>query len=419
MIQPEDDKNAAGKSGAILRRPRGLPGNAAPTRMNLQSPDYPARAEAERMLGRRLAPRLRGGNLCHVLCDATLAYPAMLEAIENARERILFEIYIFRDDRWGTRFFDALLGRALAGVKVYLMYDAFGAMEAEDLFVALRGAGAKIHEYNGFRFSKKLARLNRRNHRKILVVDGEIGFVGGLNVGNEYIEPGRDLPFRDTQLSVRGPMVGQLEDAFIDLWRHETGRHLQRSSRPRPAMGEGRGLVIAKTPLRGRYLLSALHRNMLKNAQSRIWIANAYFVPKRRLRKELFRAAQRGVDVRLMLPGPTDVPMVRWASRSQYTRLLQAGIRIFEYRARMLHMKTMLIDEHWLMVGSTNLDHRSFNWNLEVQAVVRDPDAARELEAHWQSDLEQCEEIHLDEWRNRSWWEKVLNRFAYLFHRWL
>ncbi|MCB0218371.1 MAG: hypothetical protein KDH09_01635 [Chrysiogenetes bacterium] len=434
MIQPEDEKVAPLRALEPRRRPGGelarLPGapspKPAPTRLNLLSPEQRAMGEASRMLGARLAKHIRGGNTCHVLCDGTQAYPEMLAAIEGAQTRIFFEIYIFRNDRWGTRFFDALLGRARAGVAVYIIYDAFGAGEAEDLFVQLRGAGANVRVYNPFRWSEKFARLNRRNHRKILVVDGQVGFLGGLNVGNEYHDPGTDKPFRDTQLSVRGPMVRQLEDAFIELWEHESGERLRRTRPPRPgaaalrpAPGQGLGLIIAKTPLRGRYLLKAAHHGVLRNAARRIWIANAYFVPTRRIRNALLRAARRGTDVRLLLPGPTDAPLVRWASRAQYTRLLSAGIRIFEYRARMLHSKTILVDEDWLMVGSTNLDHRSFNWNLEVQAVVKDQAAAAELEAAWQADLECAEEILLEEWRGRSWWEKLLNRFAYLMHRWM
>lgn len=444
MIQPEDEKVAPLRALEPKRRPGGelarLPGAPRPaaTRLNLLTPEQRALAEASRMLGARLSKHLRGGNTCHVLCDGTEAYPEMLAAIEGARTRIFFEIYIFRNDRWGTRFFDALLERARAGVAVYIIYDAFGAGEAEELFTQLRHAGARAHIYNPFRWFKKFRILNRRNHRKILVVDGEVGFLGGLNVGNEYHDPGHDKPFRDTQLSVRGPMVGQLEDAFIELWHHETGERLRRSRRarqrvsesapgpapesgsePAPSAASGLGLIIAKTPIRGRYLLKAAHHTLLRNARERIWIANAYFVPTRRIRNALLRAARRGTEVRLLLPGPTDAPLARWASRSQYARLLSAGIRIFEYRARMLHSKTILVDEDWLMVGSTNLDHRSFNWNLEVQAALKDSAAAAELEAAWQADLECAEEILLEEWRQRSWWEKLLNRFAYLMHRWM
>ena len=419
MIQPEDDKIAPQRTGELVRRLSALPGDHRVTRVNLLTPEQQALSDATRMLGGRLAARLRPGNECHVLCDGTQAFPEMLAAIEAAKTRIFFEIYIFRDDRWGTRFFDALLERARAGVAIYIIYDAFGAGEAEDLFVQLRGAGARVHIYNPFRWLKKFRILNRRNHRKILVVDGAVGFLGGLNVGNEYIEPGHELPFRDTQLSVRGPMVGQLEDAFIELWEQETGERLKRLHPRQPRPGKGLGLIIAKTPLRGRYLLSAAHHAIIGNAARRIWIANAYFVPTRRIRNALLRAARSGKDVRLLLPGPTDIPLARWASRAQYARLLSAGIRIFEYRARMLHSKTILVDDDWLMVGSTNLDHRSFHWNLEVQAVLKDKAATAELEAAWQADLECAEEILLEDWHDRSWWEKLLNRFAYLMHRWM
>lgn len=371
-------------------------------------------------LQQQLGARLTGGNRIEVLCDGEKAFPAMLEAIRHARDRILFEVYIFRHDRTGVEFYEALLERLRAGVQVYLLYDAFGASEAEELFEDLASRGAHVCIVNPPWAFNAIRRWHRRDHRKILVVDGDLAFTGGINIGNEYLHAdGPNHPFRDTHVRIEGPMARKLEEAFIDLWEGQHGTHLKRTHRSAVHAGEMQSLVLAETYRHEKAAMRRLYQLAFNNARRRIWITNSYFVPSAPARRALLRATARGVDVRLLLPGPTDIRVVKWATRSLYPGLLKAGIRIFEYEPRILHAKSVVIDNQWAMVGSTNLDRRSFFYNLEIQALILNKNFTEDLAGVFERDLTCATEITLEDWKKRSSIEKSLYRFFFLFHNWL
>ncbi len=368
---------------------------------------------------RRLGVRFTAGNEVRILRDGEETFPAMLSAIQEAKERILFETYIFRHDRTGVRFFETLLEKARAGVPVYILHDAVGSAEAWELFDLLQAAGAQCAEANPIRFLKRFRRWHNRDHRKILVVDGDVGFLGGINVGDEYVEPGPNRPFRDTHLEIRGPAARHLESAFFEVWNTEAGGKLKGTGHSSPASGEARVLILAETFRRYTRHLRHLHLTAFKSATRRIWITNAYFVPDHQIRKAILNAAKRGVDVRIILPGPIDVPVVRWAAHSLYGVMLKAGVRIYEYQPRMLHAKSVVIDDECALVGSTNLDHRSFYHNLEVQSLVLDEKLTADLAAHFERDLSESLLITKETIQG---WPKLLRlfyQFFYLFRRWL
>ena len=367
-------------------------------------------------LQNRLGVRLTAGNRMRLLRDGAEAYPAMLEAIAGAKERILFETYILRHDHTGVQFFDALLTKLREGVEVYCLYDAFGSLEAYDLFDELAGRGAHCLPVNPAYVLRFLKRWRNRDHRKILVVDGDAGFMGGINIGDEYIEKGASLPFRDTHVEFRGPVVRQLESAFLDLWADQSGMDAPpptlRSARKE---GASRALAVCERFRVPRPALKSLFLTVFGRAQKRLWLTNSYFVPDRRLRREILRAALRGVDVRLILPSISDVPWVRWASRAIYPKLLNAGVRVFEYQPRVLHAKTLVMDERWALVGSTNLDHVSFQHNIESQALVLDTRAAQDLAAMFEQDLAESKEITWKDWAAWPLLAKLWYRFFHLF----
>ena len=345
------------------------------------------------------------GNRVRLLRDAAENYPAWLEAIAAAERYVYFECYIIRDDASGKLLADALASRARDGVKVRLLYDWVGALgkTSRRYWHDLRAAGVEVRCFNPFRVTSPLGWV-RRNHRKSLVVDGVTGSITGLCVGDEWAgDPEREIPqWRDTGIEVEGPAVARVERAFAELWA-QVGPPIpagERRSEPVPMAGEVAMRVVASEPYRAELLL--LDQLVASAARETLWLADAYYSGVPSHVQALRSAALDGVDVRLLLPGATDLPVVRVLSRAGYRALLEAGVRIFEWNGPMLHSKTAVADGRWARVGSSNLNLASWLANYELDAVIEDTGFAETMEEQYEVDLANSTEVVLGSTRRRS-----------------
>lgn len=366
-----------------------------------------------------------GAHRVALLRDGEQAFPAMLEAIHGARSTICLETYILRSDRTGERFAEALIERASAGVEVNVIYDAWGSRVSGAYLRRLHEGGVRTLAYHPIAFDgrigRMLNRLVRRDHRKMLVVDKRVGFTGGLNVADDYASVADGGGgWRDTHIRLEGPAVFELLSYFLSVWRKQGGapidgpRYTHEGRRPDPKVR-----VLGNGPRRDRKFIRDAYLSAIDRAKRRILITNAYFIPTARMMKALKNAAKRGVAVELLLAGTTDLPAARFAGHTYYAALLQAGVRIFEWYGRVLHSKTAVVDGKWGTVGSTNLDTLSFRTNLEINTVFEDEGLAWVMERMFDEDLEQCVEVHLEEWRRRPWHHRLVSWVASLFRRWL
>ena len=355
----------------------------------------------ERAFDRITGSRLTTGNALRLLLDAGENYPAWLQAISAARKRIHFENYIIADDSMGRQFADALIGRARAGVTVRLLYDWLGsfAWASAAYWARLRDAGIEVRRYNPPRPSMPLAWLHR-DHRKVITVDGNIGFVSGLCVAEVWLgdaEKGK-APWRDTGVAVTGPAVADIDRAFADSWAAAGGQIApgEAPSRTGP-MGNSPVRVIGETP--GRFQTYRVDQIIACVARRRLWLTDAYFVATPSFVRTLADAAADGVDVRLLVPGSSDVPVAQALTRAHYRPLLEAGIRLFEWNGSMLHAKTAVYDGSWARVGSTNLNLTSWMANCELDLLIEDAEFAGALEAVFLADLGNSTEIVLESGR--------------------
>jgi cardiolipin synthase len=357
-----------------------------------------------------------------LLRDGEAAYPAMLAAIAGARRTVCMESYTFAGDRVGRTFGEALRAAAARGAAVRLVADAIGSMATPGAFWDwLREAGVDVLLYRPAAPWRRRWGWMRRDHRKILVVDRRIAFVGGINIGVEYApraEGGGG--WRDTAIRLEGDVAGQLERAFLATWNAESETPVPVPDLPRVATAaEPLVRVLGSDQRRRRREIHRAYVRAIRGARERISIANAYFVPDRTVRRALRQAARRGVEVRVIVSRWTDVLVVHFASRALFGGLLRAGVRIFEWPAAMMHAKTAVIDGRWSTVGSFNIDHRSLLHNLEINVAVLDRGFGAEMEAMFEQDLAQCEEIRPTAWARRSWLHRLLEHVAYWFERWV
>ncbi len=358
------------------------------------------------------------GNCIRLLKDGVEVFPAMLSAIRQAEHEILLEMYWFADDRLGRRFAEALSERAQAGLKVLIIYDAFGSLKSSAAhWEGLRQAGCQIYEYHPF-FPLRLKRLGLRDHRKLLVIDGRHGFTGGLNLGNQWApEEEGGGGWRDDALSIEGPVVGQMREIFLHTWERRGRRWFRNHPSPRPLNRPRLRLLAnhfrARRSIRNAYIIA------FQEALRSICVSNAYFLPDRLLRRSLINAAKRGVHVRILLPGRSDVRLVQLAGQHLYSRLLKAGVEIYHYTGRNLHSKSAVVDRRWSTLGSFNLDYRSWLYNLEINVAIEDRYIGRQMEARFEEDLGRAEQVKLEPWRCRSWWIKMMEWFAWKLRRWL
>jgi len=370
--------------------------------------------------------RIHPWNRVRPLIGGQQTYPEMLAAIRGARKHVHFEIYILVDDRIGREFRDALAERARAGVQVRLLYDSLGSFGLGEEFLGpLREAGVRILEYAPLFPWKRQFGLNRRDHKKILVVDDRLGFAGGINIGLEYVplEEGGG-GWYDVHARVEGPAVHDLAVLFRKTWMKRGGDAIPVPEKPPPELPQDKlpasGVqVISNVGLRSRSHMRHAYLRAIRRAERTISIMNAYFIPDRGLRRAFARAARRGVSVRVIVPSTTDVQAVRYASRHLYARLMRTGVRIFEWPGRMMHAKCGVIDGVWSTIGSYNLDKRSFLHNLEVALVVIDARVGDELVREFETQVARCQEVRAGEWERRGWWQRTKEWLFYGLRYWL
>lgn len=378
-----------------------------------------------RLLARFYLPRSHSvlqGNSCQLLRDGVEAYPAMLEAIRSAQRYVRLETYMFITDAVGELFGQALAEAAERGVHVKVLYDAMGSWTSRrGFFEALRQRGVDIRPFKPLSLSRGLRHLMRRDHRKILAVDGKVAFVGGVNI-SEHWAPPEGGGWRDDVLRIEGPAVHELERRFLATWRMafqeglERFRYrmqgLRRLRRPGPPSGN-----VCLTVLSSRRSIHRAYLHAISRARRSVLIAAAYFVPDRRMVAVLREAAQRGVEVSLLLNGRSDHPFLEHCTRAFYEKLLGAGVRIFEWQRGVLHAKTAVVDGVWGTLGSFNLERMSLAFNHEVNAVFADPQLGRQVEESFRNDCGTCREVSLEEFRRRPLWQKLVERVLYFFRK--
>jgi cardiolipin synthase len=355
-------------------------------------------------------------NAVDVLLNGEQIFPAMLEAIRSARKTITYEQYYYEDGPIARDIAEALAERCRAGVGASVLLDAFGTLSMPAQYVDLmKHAGCHVVS---FRPLNPIAwnRSNQRNHRRILVVDGRVGFTGGSGVSRKWMGNGRvEDHWRDTDVRVRGPVVEYLQGAFAENWLEATGIVLGGEPyfpRPLPAAGEAYAQVVRSSPAGGSFAMYTMFLLAISSARRSIYITNPYFVPDGAMEEALLAAVGRGVKVVVLVPGAIDHNLVRQASRGKFGKMLKAGIEIYEYRPALLHSKTMVVDGVWSTVGSTNLDNRSFALNDELNLVVYDPGVARRLERVFADDLERSKKVDYRSWRRRSWIDRTMEIFS-------
>lgn len=384
---------------------------------------------------RYAAAPLIAGNRVTALIDGPETFAAIGAAIEAARHHIHIETFIFSDDELGREIANLLAQKRREGIAVRVIYDSVGSIETPAAFFEeLRSNGVEVRQFRPLNPLKtpRVWKLQNRDHRKIIVVDGKVGFTGGINISGTYssassTKPGPDRGvtegWRDTHIRIEGPAVAQLQALFIEMWKRAGEESLNCDTECFPAIAPAGKQLVAivandsedaeDRSLYATYLAAFAHAN------SRIWVTHAYFAPNDDLLMALTAATQRGVDVRLIMPGFSDSTVILHATRSEYTRLLKSGVQIFERTDALLHAKSVVIDEALSVVGSANLDMRSFLHNDEVNAIVVSRDFARRMEDVFQRDQRAASPLDLQTWNRRSLWERMKELYARLVGYWL
>lgn len=376
---------------------------------------------------------LIAGNRVRLTLDGPETFAAMFSAMRAARDHIHLEMYIVENDTLGRRLLDLLVRKQREGVQVNVIYDSVGSFGLPgDFFDPLLRAGGHTLEFNPvnpLQVRRKWL-LNHRDHRKILVVDGRTAFTGGINISDVYAKSGprrasarapAGVPWRDTQVEIRGPAAAAFQRLFLDTWRRQDGPPLPaRDHFPPPvAVGDDLVRVVGSTPDYPDFTTYKAYLAAFTHARRSIHLTAAYFVPNRAVVKALTDAAARGVDVKIILPRISDVALVSYAARSHYGALLRGGVKIYERRHALLHAKTAVIDGVWSTVGSTNLDLRSFIHNDEVNAIILSREFAARMEEAFAEDLAASKAILLEDWRRRPLGERLKEAGARLWEYWL
>lgn len=365
-----------------------------------------------------LGPPMLEGNRVQALLNGEQIFPAMLGAIQGARESITFETFIYWSGDIGDRFAEALAERSRAGVKVHVLLDWVGTMKMEERYLKqMHDAGVEVERYHKPHWSH-LARLNQRTHRKLLVVDGRIGFTGGVGIADEWDGHAQDEKhWRDTHFRVEGPVVAQMQAVFTDNWIKATGRVLH-GERYFPALGPADGQpaqMFSSSPTGGSESMHLMYLMAITAARHTIHLSSSYFVPDDLAVQALADAARRGVKVRIITPGPLiDADTVRRASRARWGPLLEAGVEMAEYQPTMFHCKVLVVDSLLVSVGSTNFDNRSFRLNDEANLNVLDTTFARRLVDVFEADWARSHPVTLEAWRERPLQEKLIEHAAAL-----
>ncbi|PTQ79269.1 cardiolipin synthase [Nitrosomonas ureae] len=373
------------------------------------------------------------GNKAKLLVDGPATYASMIQDIENAKDHINIEIFSFEDDEVGLRFSNLLINKQRNGVQVNIIYDSYGSINTpKAFFKKMEEIGINVLEYNPINplIGRKEWNVNLRNHRKLLIVDGNIAFVGGINISSVYSSGSfgrksksnkKGQPWRDTHLRVIGPVVKEFQKLFISTWMEQNGNQLISKDYYPRLIEKGNEIVraISNTPEKTYSSIHSILLSAINNSERKVYLTNAYFVPDTHLLDALKAAAQRKVDVKLLLPEKTDSIMVFYASRSYYNELLNAGVKIYTRQDALLHAKTALIDDVWSTIGSTNLDWRSLYNNHELNAIIIGKDFGAELNSLFHKDLGASKQITHEEWSERSLGTRFKERMARLWAPWL
>lgn len=378
-------------------------------RYGISEPDF------ERSMSQLLGPPILDGNRVRPLRNGVEIFPSMLEAIRRAQRTITFETFIYCDGDVAHRFADALSERARAGVKVHLLVDGMGCdCVTGAVLRQMREAGVELEIYHMANF----ARTNHRTHRKLLVVDGTIGFTGGVGIADQWDGDARSPDeWRDSHYQVEGPVVAQIQAAFLDNWMktHADVLHGEEYFPALQPVGHHRCQMFKSSPMEGSESARLMYLLSIAAAEKSIKVGNAYFVPDDLTTETLLEAARRGVSIEVLLPGrEMDSPVVQAASRHRWGRLLQSGVRIFEFEPTMYHCKTMIIDGYWTCVGSANFDNRSFRLNDEANLNVIEREIAEAETAAFDADVRQAREVTYEDWLQRPVWQRVAGSAASL-----
>lgn len=371
-----------------------------------------------RSLGVLLGPPILEGNKVEVLLNGDQIFPAMLDAIRSAEKTITFETYIYWSESIGKEFADALMERARAGVKVHVMLDFMGSMKMDLAQIdAMKQAGVLVQRYHKPVWWK-LARLNNRTHRKLLVIDGKVGFTGGVGIADQWRGNAQDKDhWRDTHFRIEGPVVGQIQAVFNDNWLKATGTVLDGPDYF-PALkpvGDMPAQMFSSSPTGGSESMHLMYLMAITAARKTIDLSAAYFVPDDLTIRTLIEAAKRGVRVRILMPGDIiDSDLVKAASRERWGELLAAGVKLAEYQPTMYHVKALIVDDLLVSVGSTNFDNRSFSINDEANLNILHAGFAREQTAIFEDDWKRSNPVTKAEFRERALWERFTTSVASL-----
>jgi cardiolipin synthase A/B len=387
---------------------------------HVRQPANVASAEFLHWLQSTCASPLYERSGMEILRNGDRFYPLMLEAIRGAKQSVCLECYIFEDGQYGRQFVTALTERARAGVVVMVTVDSLGGTGIHPAKLnELKDAGGHVRYYQPVKWHS-LQRLNNRTHREILVVDGTVAFVGGAGIADRWAMQTSAPKWRDSMFRVRGPMVAGVQGTFAANWLESSGEILTGAEyfpELAPA-GDASGFIVRSSASRRTTASRAVFQLLIESASQSLFINTPYFIPDRPLRTVLIRVARSGVSVAVLVPGArTDNRWVRIVSRRYYGQLLEAGVRIFEYQPSMIHSKVLVVDDLWSVVGTTNMDNRSFEHNDEVNAVIRDAAIAVRLKEQGQQDINESVEITLADWRARPYWERLLGTGDWLFER--
>lgn len=373
------------------------------------------RREMDALLG----PAVLGGNRIEGLQNGVQIFPAMLEAIASAQRTITFETFVYWSGEIGRKFADALASRARAGVRVHVLLDWVGSMKMDEKLMKLMAdAGVSVQRYHPLNL-RNLSRMDNRTHRKLLVVDGRVGFTGGVGIADKWSGDAQDPDhWRDSHFRIEGPVVAQVQSVFMDNWIKTTGEVLQGADYF-PALepaGDKPAQMFSSSPRGGSESMQLMYLVAITAAAHTIDLAESYFAPDALTRRTLVAAAARGVRIRILTPGKhIDSQTVREASREHWGELLLAGIAIHQYQPTMNHCKIMLIDGLLASVGSTNFDNRSFALNDEANLNVYDSGFVARLTQVYEEDLKRCTRVTLEQWQARSWRERARERVDGLF----
>jgi cardiolipin synthase len=396
---------------ALGRRPTHMSATATPP---VTSPDFLTALAAD------VGSSVESGGTVKLLRNGDRFFPAILEDLKRAQKTIDFTVYIWEKGRMCDEVARVLADRARAGVAVRLLLDSFGANKApKEQLDEMRAAGVTIAEFRKARLGR-FARYGRRSHRRAIVIDGKVAYTGGAAVADKWLGDARsEAEWRDDMVRVTGPMARSVQCAFAEIWAGTYGEILVGPDVYPPLADDGSGLKhvgLASSPTDEQHPLRLFFALSILAARQKLYIASSYFVPDKFTRRFVAERARAGVDVRVLVPGATtDAGPIRQATHSYFEELLTAGVRVYEYLPTMMHSKYMVVDGHWSIVGSANMDIRSKELNSENVLGILDDGLARDLESAFLKDLERAEEFHLETWVQRGAWAKVKEDASSLF----